>query len=316
MCAVHNPKSVLYTRKSKGYTGYAYYGTVCTSIVSAAWGLPCIVTTRAFPYFDHVTKKDSFYGLELGDMILSSGHAKIITGIIKDQYGRIAYVRASESVYSHCALNSYSSFNNFVNANSGYTAYSYKKLASVDSYVPSPVVQLMDEEPSEISYPDIMSVFGDKITRKYGTDIEINILDSTGYSSIGVYKDGSLIDTKSTVADFTISSPAVGSYEVRMTGTGKTSSTYFDIIDNTITLAGTVLSWTNPNTLAVGGFPQYTVDSNGKALSWNNPTRVHILEDAEKTARSLDVSDITVGGGFRVYAKGLYGSVSWEYKTE
>lgn len=315
MCAVKNPNSVLYTEESKGYTGTDYYGTVCTTVPSSAWNLPCIVTTRAFPYFEGVTKKPNFIDLQLGDMILSSTHAKFITGIIKDEYGRIAYVKASESTLGGCIENAYISFASFKSTYSGvYQAYSFNNLAYVDNYEAIPWVQLMDESATEPVYPDLMSQFGDKVTRKYGTDINITVLDNTGYSSIAVYKDGTQIDTKS-VANFTISSPAVGSYEVRMTGTGKTSSTYFDIIDNTITLNGTTLSWTNGNSTAVGGFPSYTVDANGKATSWNNPTRVHILTSAEKTAKSLDISSITVGGGFRVYATGVYGSVSWEYKT-
>lgn len=314
MCAVKNPNSVLYTEESKGYTGADYYGTVCTTIPSSAWGLPCIVTTRAFPSFDGVTKKPNFLDLQLGDMILGATHAKFITGIIKDEYGRIAYVKASESRTGGCTEGGYTAFDTFASVHNMYSAYRFDDIANADNYEAIPWVQLMDEEATEPVYPDIMSQFGDKVTRKYGTDINITVLDSTGYSSIGVYKDGTLTETKS-VGNFTLTSPAVGSYEVRMTGTGKTSSTYFDIIDNTVSLNGTTLSWTSTTATAVGGFPTYTVDANGKATSWNNPTKVHILTSAEQSAKSLDISNITVGGGFRVYANGVYGSVSWEYKT-
>lgn len=314
MCAVKNPNSVLYNEESKGYTGADYYGTVCITIPSSAWDLPCIVTTRAFPYFEGVTKKPNFLDLKLGDMILSATHAKFITGIIKDEFGRIAYVKASESTLGGCTENSYSNFESFVSSHSGYTAYSFDGLANVDNYTSIPWVRLMDEPEVDPVYPDIMSYFGDKVTRKYGTNVPINVLNGTGYTSIEVYKNGTLVETRS-VADFTLISPSVGEYEIRMIGTGKQSSTYFDIIDCSVSLNGNTISWTNSNATAIGGFPTYTVDASGKATSWNNPTRVHILTDAEISAKQADVSSITVGGGFRVYARGKYGSVSWEYKT-
>ena len=316
MSAVNNPRSVLYTQRSKGYTGYAYYGTVCTSLVCACWGIPCLITTVAFPktnMLEQVAKSD----IELGDMLLSSTHAKLVTGIKRDLTGAITHVQLSESKYNDCIENAYQTYSDFLSSNTAFTAYRYKGINSVDSYKPSPYLNLFDEQPESVSYPDIMTAFGDKVTRKKGTDILINVLSTSGYDTIEVFKDGNLIDTKATLEDFTITAPDVGWYEVRMTGIGKASSTYFDIVDATMAVNGNTLTYTTTyGASAVGGYPSYTTDSSGNATSWNNPKRVHLLTDEEKVAESVDITemrnDSNCNGGIRLYVKGVYGSVSFE----
>ena len=318
MTALHNPRSVLYTEESKGYTGYAYYGTVCTSLVCAAWGLPCLITTVAFPKSDIIVSKTKSE-IQLGDMLLSGTHAKLITGIMRDSNGTITNVQVSESTYDHCVENSYQTYSAFISSHSAYTVYRYKKIDSADSYVPSPFFSLADEDTKTFDYPDIMTAFGDRVTRKKGTDVTINVLSADGYSNISIYKNGILLETKSTLADFTIYAPDVGVYEVRLTGSGKISSTFFDIVDATLSVSGNTLTFTTTYAAtAVGGFPTYTVNSDGKATSWNNPKRVHFLTNDENIDRSVDITDIRndndCNGGVRLYVKGVYGSVSFELK--
>ena len=318
MSAVHNPRSVLYTEKSKGYTGYAYYGAVCTSLVCAAWGLPCLITTAAFPKWDEV-ETVNFTDLEVGDIVLSTseGHAKIVSGIERDSSGVITRIRVSEAWVPTCRMNNFTSYNSFVSAHSTYTGYRYKHIDSVDVYEPVPYIRFFDEPYLDEKYPDIMTGFGDKVTRKKGTDIRINVLDGNGYSSIQIYKDNELIETKYTLVDFTISSPDVGAYEVRMVGDKKESSTYFDIVDCHIDIDGTDLTFsTTYYALAIGGVPVYTTNSSGKATSWNNPKRNRILTEEENVAKEIDitefVNDSDCQGGIRLYVKGIYGSVSFE----
>lgn len=317
MTAVHNPRSVLYTTKSKGYTGYAYYGTVCTSLVCAAWGLPCLITTAAFPKWNKVKRVD-FADLELGDMILSSGHAMMISGVVRDSNGDIASIRTSESRYNDCATNEYQTFSDFVSTHSGFNGYRFSGIDSVDSYKPNPYLRLYDEPETEAVYPDIMTCFGDKVTRKKGTDVVINVLDSVGYSEIRVYKDEVLIDTKSTLDDFTLTAPDVGAYEVKMIGSNKESSTFFDIVDCYISVDGNTAEFsTTYIATAIGGVPTYTTDQTGKATSWNNPKRNRLLTEEENVAKTIDITefknDADCAGGIRLYVKGIYGSVSFEH---
>ena len=318
MSAVHNPRSVLYTEMSKGYTGYAYYGTICTSLICAAWGLPCLITTVAFPKWSEV-EQVAFADLEIGDMILSltEGHAKIISGVVRDSNGDITSIRTSESKYNDCITNNYQTYSAFTTAHSTYLGYRYKHIDSVDSYEPVPFIRFFDEPYLDAVFPDIMTGFGDKVTRKKGTDVRINVLNTEGYSSIQIYKNNELIETKYTLVDFTISSPGIGAYEVRLVGEKKTSSTYFDIVDCYIDIDGTDLTFsTTYEALAIGGIPAYTTDASGKATSWNNPKRNRILTEEENVAKEIDITefanDSDCQGGIRLYVKGIYGSVSFE----
>lgn len=318
MSAVHNPRSVLYTSRSKGYTGVAYYGTICTSLICAAWGLPCLYTTAALPKCDFITPV-AFADMELGDMMLNSGHARLITGLKRDASGAITHVQTSESVTPHCRQNAYEEYSSFVSRNSDYTIYRYKKINNVDSYEPSQFIALLDEVKTEPLFPDIMTCFGDKVTRKCGENVVINVIDSTDYERIEVYRDGELIDTKTSLADFTLATPIAGLYECRMIGSKKVSSTFFDIVDCTITINGDTATFeTTFVATAIGGFPVYSVDSSGNATSWNNPKRNRILTEEENVDREIDitefVNDSDCQGGIRLYVKGAYGTVSFEKK--
>lgn len=318
MSAVHNPRSVLYTLRSKGYTGVAYYGTVCTSLICAAWGLPCLYTTAALPKCDFITPV-SFADMELGDMMLNAGHARLITGLKRDANGVITHVQTSESVTPHCRQNDYESYSSFVSRNSDYTMYRYEKINEVNSYEPSPFIALLDEIGTSVVFPDIMTCFGDKVTRKYGENVTINVLDNTGYTKIEIYRDGILIDTKTSLVDFVLTAPIAGLYECRMIGDKKTSSTYFDIVDCTISIDDDTATFeTTYLATAIGGFPVYSVDGSGNATSWNNPKRNRIITEEENVNREIDITefinDSDCQGGIRLYVKGAYGTVSFEKK--
>lgn len=315
MTAVNNPNSCLYNEVSKGYTGYSYYGTVCTGFTCAAWGMPFLVTTRAWFKNKHL-KKVKCAEVQLGDMWLEGGHAKMVSEITRDNFGKITGVRLSESVQSGISVGALQTYAQFKAGNEG-KMYRYDGIDQNDKYEPSEFIRLMDEPALTFEYPDIVTYYGDKLTRKLGTDIPIHVLNSSGYSSIEVYKDGTKIDTRS-VANFTLIAPAVGEYEVRMVGTGKQSSTFFDIVDCSATKSGNnVTVTTTKKLLCIGGYPTYNVDSDGNATTWNNPVNNLIATEAEQTGKVMDISEILAdnecNGGLRIYVSGKYGSVSWEY---
>lgn len=319
LTALHDPNSCLYSEVSKGYTGYAYYGTVCTSFVCAAWGIPVLITTAAMRKVvnDLIVQIDKA-DIELGDMLLSSTHAKLVTGIKRDSTGTITHVQLAESKYNQCIENTTQTYSDFVSNNTAFTAYRYKKIMDAETYIPSPLYDLPDEGAETMVYSDIVTYYGDRVTRKKGTDIPIHVLNATGYTSIKTYKDGVLYDTASSVSNFTLTDLEPGVYEVRMEGTGKTASTFFDIVDAHASISSNTLTFdTTYEAVAVGGYPTYTINSSGQATSWNNPKRVHLVTDAENTARSVDISEMTgdsdCNGGIRLYVKGAYGTVSFEF---
>lgn len=321
MSALHNPRSVLYTERSKSYHGYAFYGTVCTSLICAAWGLPCQVSTMEFDKVDYITAV-TFDKMELGDMILrrqgEGGHAMMISGIKRDENGAITHVRTSESRYTHCYENAYQTYDAFVSSHNGYIPYRYNGINSAKSYIPYPTCPMPDENESEITFPDIMTVYGDKVTRKKGTDIGVTVLDNSGYVAIWVFRDGERIDTRTELSDFTLTAPDVGLYEVRMVGVSKSSSTFFDIVDCSATIdEDTVTFNTTYSAKAVGGYPTYSKDSSGKATTWNHHKRVRFLTDAENVNRTFDISDMHADndctGGILLYVGGVFGNVSFEF---
>lgn len=312
MCAVKNPKSVLYTQRSKGYTGAAYYGTVCTSLVCTAWGLPFIVTTEAVPKANFLTQVD-FSDVKVGDMLCGGGHALLVIDVEYDENDSPTRVRTSESVQSNCRKNAFVSYATFINTTK--LLYRYNHIDDIESFYNSPFPKW------EGKIPDIMTNFGDKITRKYGTDVEVNIINSANYGRIEVYKDGVLTETKNVIDDFTMVSPAVGEYEIRMINSinpKRYSSTFFEIVDCASTISGnTITAVPNKCTLVgIGGYPVYQTDSSGKAITWNNPKRVHLATAAETQSGVFSITDMQsdsdCSGGIVVYAKGKYGTVSWE----
>lgn len=316
LSAVNDPNSVYYQEESKGYTGTTYYGTVCTSLICAAWGIPLEITTRSFANYpaNELIEEIEAGAVEVGDMILSSTHARIVADVIRDENGFIKSVQTYESIMGGCIENNVQSYQTFKNlVNSDYRLYRYKGIDGVDAYVPSPFVRLMNEPIETGTFPDIVTYYGDKITRKYGTNIPVHVLNSNGYSSIEVYKDGTLSESKA-VGNFTMQTPTVGEYEIRMVGTNKQSSTFFDIVDCSAVKDGNTLSVTTTNNLlAVSSYPTYTVDSGGHATSWNNPDRLRMATKAERTSGTISLDGLTSSGGLRVYVSGKYGSVSWEY---
>lgn len=312
MCAVKNPKSVLYTQESKGYTGSAYYGTVCTSLVGAAWGLPFIVTTEAVPKADFLTQVN-FSDVKVGDMLCGDGHALLVIDVEYDENDFPTRVRTSESVRANCRKNNFVSYATFTNTTK--LLYRYNHIDDIESFYNSPFPKW------EGKIPDIMTNFGDKITRKYGTDVEVNIINSANYGRIEVYKDGVLTETKNTIADFTMVQPAVGEYEVRMINSinpNRTSSTFFEIIGCTATISNNLITVHTDRCVLVGigGYPIYRVDSNGKAIDWNNNKRVHLATNQEAQSGIVNIADMLADedcdGGILVYVKGKYGTVSYE----
>ena len=122
------------------------------------------------------------------------------------------------------------SFNNMVNTyikQQGYKVYRSDNRRDFGFYEPVNVVKGYDDEIlTEITYPDIMPEYGDRACIEEGTDVVINVIDTGSYTAINVYKDNVLIDTKSTIEDFTMSDIAAGAYKFELTdGTNTSEST-------------------------------------------------------------------------------------------
>lgn len=254
MTAIANSKSKIYTERLTTRNAKTYYGTVCSAFVCYAFGIPYTFTTY------HMTVWDGFnevglYDLQLGDFMVTTkpaGHTILITGIKRDKYKRIVEITTTEAMTPTVTTITYI-FDEFVNKyvkdvdNKGYNYRFFRyPMIGKTKYVPTEYVPLLDETPTEIIYPDIITNYGDKATVLTGTDITANVINADGYNSIEVYKDDTLFSTHN-VEDVTISSAEAGHYEFRMVGTDKTSSTFIIVTDCSASKNSNTISFSSSN---------------------------------------------------------------------
>ena len=200
MTAIHNPRSKIYTDwiNRKPYQGTncrAYYGTVCSGLVSYALGLMPILASYDFPVFDEmeeldISDTDVFH---LADVLWRTGHVAIITDVIRDSQDRVVLLEVSESVPSGCRKYT-------VDRRSipGSIGNRYKKLLRYThlenntDYTPaSEFVSIMDENPEPFVYNDDICVDkGDRSCYFVGETVTLNLF-SPG-DSVLVFKDGVL----------------------------------------------------------------------------------------------------------------------------
>lgn len=180
--------------------------------------------------------KQNYVNLQSGDILYSKseGHLIMIHDVFKDEYGRAKYVVYDES-FMPKARQLMQKYNDFVNwrTEKGYIVLRNNDIGETD-YPAEPYVKgYPDETPESVPDYDIMCNYGDEAVLLEGTDVTINVLNADGYTSIAVYKDNALIQTISTLADFTLSNLEYGEYRVTMQGDNRESSTTFVIVQAT-----------------------------------------------------------------------------------
>ncbi len=107
LAAVENPESVLYTENLAGKVPNAatYYGKVCSSFTSYALqcGIWYVSRLHVPPHRDGVkaVEPQSAQAAEIGDIIFTpptpGGHVEIVTGITRDDGGKVTHVRVEDS---------------------------------------------------------------------------------------------------------------------------------------------------------------------------------------------------------------------------
>ncbi len=200
MTAIHNPRSRVYTEKidESPYNGSncrAYYGTVCSSLVSYALGLIPILASYDFVASDEMEDVDfsDLDNLHIADVLWRSGHVALITNIIRDSKNRVVSLEISEAVYSGCRRNVVSR-TSFLESHSRNfkRVLRYKHLDRNISYTPVPeFVPVFDESSVPFAYNDDICIDkGDQSCYFVGEDVTLNILSSGDF--VEIYKDGVL----------------------------------------------------------------------------------------------------------------------------
>lgn len=204
MTAMHNPKSVLYTENiSKppyhGKNASAYYGTVCSALVSYALGLDVVRNTNDFLQSDDMVLIDnqSVKGIQLADVMCTTGHVVIITGIKRNAItGSVVSVEYCEAVQEGCrrVIKSTKEFNQKISGGK-WKILRYKDLEK-NTYTPlTEFVAVDGEQSTPFEYNDALCPNrGDKSCYITGDNVVLNIFGD-GFDKLTIYKDSKKYNT-------------------------------------------------------------------------------------------------------------------------
>lgn len=204
MTALHNPRSLIYTERIDlppyhGINAAAYYGTVCSAFVSYALGLSAIYRSADFAKADFMeyVEDQSATGIQLADVLWQKGHVAMITGIGRNDDGKIGRIEISEARRLGCTrslIESEKGFNEMLDAGN-WKIFRYRYLYKNLSYKPANEFVAVDGETLiPFNYNnDICTNHGDKACFIAGDTVVLNI--SEGYKSLEIYKDSVLYQT-------------------------------------------------------------------------------------------------------------------------
>lgn len=244
MTALHNPRSVFYSEHLDeppyhGSNCRAYYGTVCSGLITYALGFK--VTLRSADilvedYFELITDQ-SARGIRIADLVCKNGHPRLVTGIEKDRDGKIGTIEISVAANSGCrrySIEGEDAFNEWLKKNN-YKIYRYKYLYKNTSYRPAIEFVAVDgEKKVPFEYNDVICANrGDKSCYVTGDDVILNVFGEG--KKVEIYKDSKLFKTINLYrkdADVTLKGYPYGDYRARVVnGNSKSGYTYWKIID-------------------------------------------------------------------------------------
>ncbi len=243
MTALHNPRSVLYTERidESPYHGTncgAYYGTVCSGLITYALGFNVTQRSADILVSDdfELIKDQSIRGIQVADLICKNGHPRLITGIERRRDGSVIKVEISVAANKGCrryTVEGGKAFNEWLKKNN-YQIYRYKYLSKNLSYKPANEFVAVEGEKlvSFVYNDDICANKGDKACYIIGEKVVLNV--AKGYDKVEVYKDSKLYKTISIgkQLDIILKDFPYGDYRARVVNGGKKSDyTYWKIID-------------------------------------------------------------------------------------
>ena len=224
MTAVHNPRSKIYTEKidTAPYHGTnckAYYGTVCSGLVSYALGLD--YASYDFPASKLMVEvsRNEIDSVHVADVLWTKGHVALVTNVVKDEGGHVTEIEVSESIQSGCKRYSVKS-EKYVS----FMTYSFNKLFRYTelyknvNYTSVPeFVAVLDETPVPFVYnDDICLDKGDKACYLEDEDVTLNIMHY--YEYLEIYKDNELFMTVNATSerDVALKNLHYGDYKARI----------------------------------------------------------------------------------------------------
>ena len=234
LSAIYNPNSYIYTRTSKSSNSRTYYGTVCSAFASYCYNLPCIYTTYQLGSLEDFDRRDNqnIDGIQLGDMVLKeNSHVIVIVGIERDINGLVYSITEAEAIPPQVITKKYYR-NTFIHKwlDQGYHIYSYSKI----NLVKNAYSKWTESDAFSLINKNLCTRRGNKTNWMKGETIEIDILDSSDYDKVGLYKEDKLIDVSRLPDDMYIRYDGLecGNYEVRLfNASHKSDPTSFKVVD-------------------------------------------------------------------------------------
>lgn len=194
------------------YYAAAYYGTVCTSLVSYALQIPIV---RSADYdkipdlvkqYDLITNgvRHSLSNLKLCDVLVRPTHVAIITDLVYDSYGTLVSIEVSESSMHGSTIVTHDggpvgglcrrkmrTVDEFFGWYGEFAIYRYRHLDYI-KYRPNPYSPMADEgDPVRYDLLAVMPYGGNKCRYNIDDVSDVTLLIMTsGYSHVRVLRDG------------------------------------------------------------------------------------------------------------------------------
>ena len=245
MTALHNPRSLLYTERIDmppyhGKNCRAYYGTVCSGLVTYALGLKITHRSSDIPVADYMelVENQSAEGAHLADVVWNKGHVQLVTGIERGEDGKVKRIEICESVIPGCRRVSMTAedFDNMLHRKKKRVKrlYRYKELYKNTDYTPlNEFVAVDGEKKIPFTYnDDICPSKGDKACYITGEKIVLNVFGK--YKQVEIYKGSSLLKKVDVDKNMNVvlDSLPYGNYQARaVNGKSKSDYTYWKVVD-------------------------------------------------------------------------------------
>lgn len=241
MTAVNNPKSKLYTERLNespyhGINCRAYYGTVCSGLVSFALGLKDIYSSYDFAISEkmYTVPEANADSIMVADVIWQSGHVALVTQVLRDSENRTIEIEITEAIQSGVRRkkNSAETINQYLSGSK--RLLRYRNLDHNTEYIPQTnFVAVEGEVLQNFQYnDDICPDKGDKSC--YRTDENIILNTSKAGMSVEIYKDEMLINVLNSNAqgDVVLGKCEKGNYMARVATDGYNHSfVYWKVLD-------------------------------------------------------------------------------------
>ena len=225
MTAIHNPRSRIYTERIDEYPYHgtncrAYYGVVCSSLVSYALGLTPILATYDFEVSEEMEELDysDIDDFHIADVLWKPGHVAIITNVVRDQNDHTVLIEISEALHGGCRRFSVSRSTFYHSSATNYSrVLRYRFLETNIDYTSAPeFVTVFDESPVSFEFnEDICVDKGDKSCYFVGEDVILNL--SSSNSTVEIFRDSvlvSVVDVES--EDIRLTDLGYGFYQARV----------------------------------------------------------------------------------------------------